>query len=291
MGIGVAVAATVGLLAAVDPAGAHTPHDVIVDVAVSPTFASDSTVLTISDNRVLRSTDGGRHFRETLAGLDATVSMARFGFAPSKPRVVYLTSRGAGVYRSDDGGLHWRSTTDSAESRNTADIAVSPRSPDVVVVRGGIFGGLVSDRRRRTLVVVGARHVRHGRARVSCPTGTIASSPATRRGVMFVSDDDGRTFRARPTPAGTAGVTAIAAGTGGAVFAGTKYGAVLVSTDAGDTWTRVGPPARGTTGRRAAALPALRPRPHGLGVDVARRGVPVDRRRPDLDGAAPRPHR
>ena len=142
MGIGVAVAATVGLLAAVDPAGAHTPHDVIVDVAVSPAFASDSTVLTISDNRVLRSTDGGRHFRETLAGLDPTVSMARFGFAPSKPRVVYLTSRGAGVYRSDDGGLHWRSTTDSAESRNTADLAVSPRSPDVVVVRGGIFGAL-----------------------------------------------------------------------------------------------------------------------------------------------------
>jgi hypothetical protein len=109
VGILVAVAATAGLLSAAVPAGAHTPHDVIVDVAVSPAFASDRTVLTISDNRVLRSTDGGRHFRETLAGLDATVPMARFAFAPSQPRIVYLTSRGAGVYRSDDGGLHWRS--------------------------------------------------------------------------------------------------------------------------------------------------------------------------------------
>ncbi|MBK5289952.1 MAG: hypothetical protein JJE46_15975, partial [Acidimicrobiia bacterium] len=228
------------MLVSIDaPAGAHTPHDVIVDVAVSPAYASDRTVLTISGNRVLRSTDGGRRFRETPVGLDPNFPMARIGFAPSDPRIVYLTSRGGGVYRSDDGGRQWRSTAVSPGSANTADVTVSPRSSEVVVARGGIFGTL-------------ARTDDGGRSWSDVPSvsgiGALVFVPGrdgrvvagNSRGELLLSDDDGRSFRVQAAPSATAPITAITAAPSGPLFAGTESGGVLRSDDRGETWAKMG---------------------------------------------------
>lgn len=232
------VALVAGVVGAARPAAAHTPHDVIVDVVVSPAYARDRTVLTISNNRVLRSTDGGRDFHETVEGLDSTVPMARLAFAPSKPSVVYLSSRGAGVYRSDDRGLHWRATApDAGVAANGAELAVSPATPDVVVVRGGLFGGLVrSDDGGRTWASVpGVSGVR-ALAFVPGRTGRVVAVGAAGR--VLVSNDDGRTFEAQVVAPDT--LTAIAAGSAGSLFAGTESGAVLRSDDAGGSWANVG---------------------------------------------------
>lgn len=238
------LAATVAVGASSAPAGAHTPHDVIVDVAVSPAYSSDRTVLTISDNRVLRSTDGGLRFRETTEGLDSTVPLARFGFAPSDPRVVYLTSRGGGVYRSDDGGLQWRSTGSDAAGANAAELSVSPRSPDVVVVREGLFGGLVrTDDGGRSWAPVPALYGIG--ALVFVPGRDRRVVAGDSRGQLLVSDDDGLTFRVQVAGPGASAITAFAAGPSGTLFAGTKDGSVLRSDDGGDTWAHVGRPLAG----------------------------------------------
>jgi hypothetical protein len=50
------VASLIGFLA--DDAGAHTPHDVISAVVVSPNFSQDHTVYAISRTLLLKSTDG-----------------------------------------------------------------------------------------------------------------------------------------------------------------------------------------------------------------------------------------
>ena len=220
MGIGVAVPRTAGSARDRGSGRRHTPHDVIVDVAVSPVFASDSTVLTISDNRVLRSTDGGRHFRETLAGLDPTVPMARFGFAPSEPRVVYLDltrRRGLPVRRRRSAlALDHRRRRAVGARRTSA----SRRDPRRGRPPRGHLRRRRPDRRRRTLVdrrcpVCTAS----GRSR-SCPTGTIVSSPAT--GAAWCSSPTttgGRSGRARHA-GGHRRRHGHRRGTGGAVFAG-----------------------------------------------------------------------
>lgn len=227
----------VGAITNAGVAGAHTPHDVIVDVAVSPDFVGTPVVLAISDNRVLRSTDGGRHFRETVVGLDPEFSMARFGFAPSDPSVVYLSSRGAGVYRSDDAGLHWRSTTGSAGSLNGAELSVSPWSPDVVVVREGLFGGLFrTEDGGRTWATVPSLVGVDALTFVAGRQHRLVAGTAS--GEILVSDDDGRTFRSPVGLPGDGGaVTAIVDGAGGTLYAGTRAGQVLESEDGGDSWS------------------------------------------------------
>lgn len=232
-----AAAGLVGsLVLGASPAAAHTPHDDIVDVAVSPGFAKDHTVLAISDNRVLRSTDGGRRFQETVEGIDPTIPVAHFGFAPSNPEVVYLGSRGAGIYRSDDGGLHWRSTATPPGAAYASDVAVSPTSPDVAVARDVLFGsvfrttdGGASWNPVPTAPAVGAL------AFVTGSPGRVVAGD--KKGRILISDDAGATFTPGPVLSGTPAVTAMVPGPRGTLAAGTNIGRVLRSTDGGATWT------------------------------------------------------
>jgi photosystem II stability/assembly factor-like uncharacterized protein len=240
-------AAVVVTLLVVDaaPAGAHTPHDVIGDVAVSPNFTRDRTVLVISDARVLRSTDGGRHYRQSVEGIDPTIPPSRFGFAPSAPRVVYLSSLGAGIYRSDDGGLHWRAIGGAPGFGHTVTVAVSPRSADVVVVQEGLFGSVErsEDGGRTWAPVAGVTGI-GALAFVPGRPGRMVAGD--RNGRLLVSDDDGRSFRVSAgSVAGRGPVTAIAVGVDGVVFAGTRGGAVLRSEDAGASWSHAGGPLGG----------------------------------------------
>ncbi len=239
------------------PAGAHTPHDVIVDVAVSPAFARDHTVLVVSDNRVLRSTDGGRRFHETVEGLDPSIPVANFGIAPSDPKVVYLGSRGAGIYRSDDGGLHWRSTNAPAGAAYAADVEVSPTSPDVALARDSIFGSVfrTTDGGATWRPVPSAAGVG---ALVFVPGAAGRVLAGDRKGRILRSDDAGATFTPGPTLPGAPAVTTLVAGPGGALAAGTGSGRVLRSANGGTTWSAArrplpGPPVESVAFSRRSA--------------------------------------
>ncbi|MDQ1534544.1 MAG: hypothetical protein QOF28_2305 [Actinomycetota bacterium] len=219
---------------------AHIPHDQITHVAVSPAFATDHTVYTVSDGEPLRSTDGGRHWVEMVRGLTGEVA-AYFAVSPVDPRVVYLATRGGGVYRSGDAGVSWKPTNAARNPANTAELAVSPVSSDVVVAAGGLFGGVY-------LTVDGGATWRQtprlGRVNVAAfvagHTGRVVAGDAT--GTLLVSDDNGASFR----PAGKipgAAITALAAGPAKAestLFAATNTGVVFFSDDAGSSWSKVG---------------------------------------------------
>ena len=220
---------------------AHTPHDDIVSVVLSPTFARDQTVLAISDNRVLRSTDAGAHWIELVRGLTGT-RLADFAIAPSDKHVVYLSSRGAGVYRSDNEGSVWKQTTSPPGLAYATGLAVSPESPDVVVAAAGLLGGLyrTDDGGKNWSVVTGVGKV-GGLTFVPGQPGHVVAGDA--HGRLLVSHDTGRTFHAAAGARGTAAITAIAVsrtGSGGApvtLFAGTAKGALLRSDDSGESWS------------------------------------------------------
>ena len=59
-------------------ADAHTPHDPIGNLVLSPDFANNETIFVISQNRVLRSRNAGTTWRELNRGFDSNAVFTRF---------------------------------------------------------------------------------------------------------------------------------------------------------------------------------------------------------------------
>src|SRR5262245_49557042 len=95
------------LVVRIPTAAAHTPHDPIGHIALSPEFANDETIFVISQNRILRSRNAGTTWRELNRGFASVAVFTRFAIAPSDKKIIYLASRGGGIYRSDDEGSSW----------------------------------------------------------------------------------------------------------------------------------------------------------------------------------------
>jgi photosystem II stability/assembly factor-like uncharacterized protein len=122
---------------------AHTPHDDITDLAISPDYAQDQTAFVISRSKLMRSTDGGTTWREIVRGLgDENQQLARVAIAPSNPNVMYLTTRGDGMLKSEDGGTSWFPANRDLTNLNLQEVTVSPGSADTAFTTAVVFGGL-----------------------------------------------------------------------------------------------------------------------------------------------------
>jgi photosystem II stability/assembly factor-like uncharacterized protein len=224
-------------------AHAHTPHDDIGDVAVSPAYAEDHTVFAISRSRLLLSTNGGTTWREIVRGLgDESQVLARLAAAPSDAHVLYLTTRGDGVFKSEDGGASWRAANGGLTDLNLQEVAVSPGSADVAVVAPNVPGGILrttdggaswslvgpADRVTSVAFLADGERVLAGDA----------------RGRVTTSRDSGETWG---EPVGLdqgQAVTAVAVGPAGegadTVFAATAAGHLFRSDDGGRTFAALG---------------------------------------------------
>lgn len=135
---GAVMAAVILTLAA--PTSAHSPHDVVAGVEVSPTFAIDSTVfaaVTLSEHpHLARSTDGGLTWTSSgaapmLHGFQAMTFSDDF----ANDGVGYIATNKGGVWRTTDHGDTWARVTDGLPSQVCRDVAVSPSfSTDQTVV-------------------------------------------------------------------------------------------------------------------------------------------------------------
>ncbi len=67
--------ASAAIVAGAGTAVAHTPHDDIFDVAVSPTYVTDQTVFVISRGILLKSTNGGQTWNRIVRGIDNKVDL------------------------------------------------------------------------------------------------------------------------------------------------------------------------------------------------------------------------
>ena len=201
----------VTLLVDIDPAGSHSPHDDVADIAVSSAYAEDETVFAIVRRKLLRSTDGGSTWAEMVRGLgDDSQVLARLGVAPSDEQVLYVTTRGDGVLKSEDGGMSWRSANHGLENLHLEEVAVSPTSPDIVVAAGGPLGGglfRTSDGGASWSKVEGFGHVT-SLAFLADGSRLLAGDA---RGRITTSDDAGRTWEPARTLDQEA-ITAIATG-------------------------------------------------------------------------------
>jgi photosystem II stability/assembly factor-like uncharacterized protein len=100
---------------------------------------------------VWKTTDGGMSWRNVSDGYFQYASVGALAVAPSDPNVIYAgmgessirgnVSRGDGVYKSTDAGKSWQHMG-LAETQNIGEIVIHPQNPDVVYVAafGHVWG-------------------------------------------------------------------------------------------------------------------------------------------------------
>jgi len=108
---------------------AHVPHDVVVDLKVSPAFSLDKTIFTIINWNLFRSTDGGYEWYCQTRGLchHALMSLA---ISPefSVDKTLFVSCAKGEVYRSQDAGRSWvRSSIGLANLSTFVFPAISPQ--------------------------------------------------------------------------------------------------------------------------------------------------------------------
>jgi photosystem II stability/assembly factor-like uncharacterized protein len=228
------------------PAFAHTPHDTIADIALSPDFERDQTVYTIAREYLLESTDAGATWRRLVRGLDNKAFLSAIEVSRQDPSVLYAASRGDGVYKSTDAGETWqRVNSGLAQVRNVAWLAVSPHS-DAVLLAASPRGGLARTANGGaswTEIQVRGEHVTAVAFAPDRP-GLVYAGDA--HGGLHASDDDGATWRPLPGDlggdAGAINALAIAVDATGdrVIFVGTAAAGVFESRDGGDSFAAGG---------------------------------------------------
>ena len=189
LAVAAVTAAVTSIVLPPSPVAAHVPHDRITDVVASPTYETDRTVFAISRNRLMRSTDGGSTWRQTVRGITGLVS--RLAVAPSDPDILYMSVLNDGVFRSSDKGRSWERTNTLAAMRGIGDVAVSPTSPGVAFATGaptGLFRTTDGGSSWRSVGSFG---------RVTALSFSTNGRVIVGVGNVFTSDDDGGRGRSR----------------------------------------------------------------------------------------------
>lgn len=96
---------------------AHSPHDQVRGLGISPNFANDKTLFvavesertSIRYENILRSTDGGTNWVKLPRVMDNGSDFSTIRVSPnfSNDRTVFATTLGDGVYRSINRGNSW----------------------------------------------------------------------------------------------------------------------------------------------------------------------------------------
>ncbi len=123
----------------IEAALAHTPHDVIDEVEVSPNYGQDRTLFTLVRGNLLKSTNGGQNWKRIVKGLDNKHKLNSLEISPKSKKTLYLSSLGDGIYKSQDEGNSWFKVN---KGLGTLDINLMAVYSDEVVLATGSKNGL-----------------------------------------------------------------------------------------------------------------------------------------------------
>ena len=121
---------------------AHSPHDVVIDVALSPNFERDRTAYVLLDGylpiwgNLFKSKDGGESWTRIESGLDNRHELASVAVSPASQDTLYLSSLGDGIYKSTDGGSSWVKSNGGLNNLNIDLVAIAPDSSNLVLAAG-----------------------------------------------------------------------------------------------------------------------------------------------------------
>ncbi|MDH3284001.1 MAG: DUF6080 domain-containing protein [Acidobacteriota bacterium] len=230
------------LLAAGTTPLAHTPHDDIFDVELSPGGGRNGTMFIIVRGNLLRSRDAGTTWKRLQRGLDHRHLPVSLGISPASPSDLFLATLGDGIYKSEDGGDSWSRIDPGPETRYLDLVVAHPEEPGLVLAAGATRGLY--------------RTTDGGRSwsRVAAPDAKVtaidfaAGAPSRifagdHHGGLWVSDDGGAQWTRLSTANGSQAITALAVSAGTetdvTVMLGTSDGRISKSTDGGRRFDEV----------------------------------------------------
>ena len=120
-------------------ASAHTPHDDLRTLAISPNFAEDGMVFTslnYFDNYLLKSTDRGRSWKSITANLPDRGTVYCIAEDHEKPGLLFVGTEFA-LYFTIDGGQKWVQLKGGLPVTQMRDLAIQKRENDLVVATFG----------------------------------------------------------------------------------------------------------------------------------------------------------
>jgi photosystem II stability/assembly factor-like uncharacterized protein len=106
-------------------------------LALSPTFATDRTMLAATPSGCFRSTDAGATWSYSSTGM-AIVDSEVVSFAPDDPNVAFIGSND--LYRSDDGGQTWTLLTTFAASMESLSVSYGFTTDSTLAASFGAAG-------------------------------------------------------------------------------------------------------------------------------------------------------
>ncbi len=123
---------------------AHSPHDVIDSLELSPNYEKDQTIFIIISDHLRKSTDGGYSWKELVNGLDNKHLLSSIAISPSfkNDKTLFVSSFGDGVYRTRDGGKTWKKVNQGLASHNIGLVAFSSAADNKTVLGAGSQSGL-----------------------------------------------------------------------------------------------------------------------------------------------------
>lgn len=124
---------------------AHTPHDVIDALVISPNFSEDKTVFIIIKNTwVLKSEDGGYSWKWLTNGIDNKFIFTSLSISPffQVDSTLFLSSKGDGLYKSLDKGISWFKINNGLGSLEIDLLSMSSNyQTDQILLAAGSDGG------------------------------------------------------------------------------------------------------------------------------------------------------
>ncbi|MDJ0632044.1 MAG: hypothetical protein QNJ34_02525 [Xenococcaceae cyanobacterium MO_188.B29] len=124
------------LLSNIPAAFAHTPHDDIFQVDISPNYEQDKTLFIVVRGNLFKSEDGGSNWQRIVKGLDNKHRLYALDIYSQSKETLFLSSLGDGIYKSQDSGSSWLKVNQGLEDLNIDLIKISDHNPDLVLAAG-----------------------------------------------------------------------------------------------------------------------------------------------------------
>jgi photosystem II stability/assembly factor-like uncharacterized protein len=118
------------------PVSAHRPHDVVIQVRVSPEYENDQTLFIIVRHNLFKSVDGGKSWQRIIKGIDATGFLMDLSGDQKSNQVMYLSTNYDGIYKTEDGGDSWFKVNNGLNTLILDQLFVDPNSAEFVVAAG-----------------------------------------------------------------------------------------------------------------------------------------------------------
>ncbi|MGL5942312.1 MAG: WD40/YVTN/BNR-like repeat-containing protein [Waterburya sp.] len=124
------------------PAFAHSPHDVVIGVELSPDYAQDQTAYYLLDGyfpfwgNLAKSKDGGESWTRIEKGLDNRHPLSSLAVSLQDKQILFLSTLGDGIYKSQDEGRSWFKVNQGLETLSIDQVAFDPNSADLALAVG-----------------------------------------------------------------------------------------------------------------------------------------------------------